>query len=119
MYYENLLSNKSDIYSRLRNYAGVYILINNKNHKFYVGSSINLTERMTHYLHIFKKGESKRTIDRTILKYGLDNFSLGLPLLLEKDSFSDPQELKQIILATEQSFIKKYKPHYNTIKNLP
>jgi len=55
--------------------AGVYALICKVNNKFYVGSSIKLTDRLLDYMQPAYLGQqTKRPILRAIVKYGLINF---------------------------------------------
>jgi hypothetical protein len=121
LYFEDLLNNKNDIYKRLSNYAGIYIWFNNNNHKYYIGSSTNLTERMTCYFSSIKNKQNKRIIDKAISKHGLDNFSLGIILPLQISNLDN--QLKDIggklpftLLDLEQKYIDLYKPKYNAIK---
>lgn len=112
LYFESLSTNKNDIYKRLKPYAGVYILINNINNKYYIGSSNNLTDRMTHYYHSFSKGNTDRAIHKAVFKHGIENFSLGIILLYlttQKDQVLN-------LLNYEQKYIDIYKPKYNQKK---
>lgn len=121
LYFEDLFNNKNEIYKRLSNYAGIYIWFNNKNHKFYIGSSNNLTERMTGYFSNIKNKQNRRIIDKAISKHGLNNFSLGIILPLQISSLE--KQLKDLggkhpftLLDLEQQYIDLYKPKYNAIK---
>jgi excinuclease UvrABC nuclease subunit len=87
-----------------REKAGIYRLINLKNTKAYIGSSINLSSRLLKYFNINKK--DKRLINLAILKYGLDNFSLDI---LEYCSSKN-------VIEREQYYMDLYKPKYNVLK---
>ena len=55
------------------------MLINKINNKRYVGSSINLTKRMTSYYYdVASNNKANLPIIRAMKKYGLENFSLGI-----------------------------------------
>ena len=69
----------SVIYKELRNKAGVYLFINNLTKDLYVGSSVNLTKRMTsHFYHANSDKFTKIVITRAMRKYQLENFSLAI-----------------------------------------
>ena len=71
------------------------------NGKYYIGSSLNLTNRLNDYFQDwYYKDRANVYIVRVILKYGLGNFAL---LILE---FSDKD-------AREQYWIDELKPDYN------
>jgi len=87
LFFENVLENKKNIYSELKNKSGVYIFINNITNELYVGSSINLSKRMVSYFYYTNSDKlSKSIIIRAMKKYGLENFSLGIKEFCEKDS---------------------------------
>jgi len=61
---------KSDLYKK----GGVYGIINNsdvKNRQQYIGSSLNLYERLLDHI---KRRDSNSRLQRSILKYGINNF---------------------------------------------
>jgi predicted GIY-YIG superfamily endonuclease len=79
MFFENVKESKKNIYSSLRGKSGVYMLINNITKDLYVGSSINLSKRMTsHFYHANSDKATKIVITRAMRKYKLENFSLGI-----------------------------------------
>uniref|UniRef100_UPI002113C4C4 hypothetical protein n=1 Tax=Aspergillus sclerotioniger TaxID=319627 RepID=UPI002113C4C4 len=109
LYFENVKQKKKYIYNQLRNKSGVYLFINNITKDLYVGSSLNLSKRMTS--HFFHANSSKATniiITRAMKKYKLSNFSLGI---LE---FCKPDIM--ICLDLEQKWIDYLKPKYNILK---
>lgn len=58
---------------------GVYLWTNKINHKQYIGSSINISNRLSSYFATsYLKNQSERgsAICLAILKYGLENFSI-------------------------------------------
>lgn len=119
LYYDKLDENKNIIYKKLKSHTGVYIWINNKNKKYYIGSSINLQERITHYFHSFTNKKEERNIYRAVKKHGLNNFSLGILWMESSQTISQnktKEELNKYITEIEQSYINYYKPKYNQIK---
>jgi len=109
MFFENVKSNKRNIYTQLKNKSGVYLFINKITKDLYVGSSINLKRRMTiHFYHAISKKDTNIILYRAMKKYKLENFSLAI---LE---FCD----SNIIVCSdlEQKWIDSYKPNYNVLK---
>lgn len=66
------LSQNEDLKSDLKNVGGVYGLINIKDGKQYIGSSLNLYERLTDHI---KGVSSNIRLQRSIAKHGLNNFN--------------------------------------------
>lgn len=80
--YDNIKCNKSIIYNENINKSGVYRWVNSKNGKSYVGSSINLANRLkiyysVNYLKATLLVDNSR-IYRALLKYGYSNFYLEI-----------------------------------------
>ena len=68
----NLLS---DIYELDNNIIGIYCLLNNVNRKFYIGSSKNIRGRLIYHKNRLKNNNHyNKTLQRSINKYGLNNF---------------------------------------------
>lgn len=96
----------NDILKDTKNKSGVYCLINLLNGKYYIGSSLNLTNRLTDYFQDwYYKDRINLPIVRAILKYGMGNFAL---LILD---FTD----KENTLVKEQFWLDKLKPGYNIL----
>ena len=109
MFFENIEESKLPIYSSLRNKSGAYMFINNITKDLYIGSSMNLTSRMTsHFYHSKSETKGKTIINRAMNKYKLKNFSLGLLEFCIKDPI--------FCLKIEQKWIDHYKPSYNILK---
>lgn len=108
LFFENIKENKKKIYQALRKKSGVYIFINNITNDLYVGSSVNLTQRMVrHYYNFNSPNPSRLIIVRAMKKYGLENFSLGI----KEFCVQSPQ----ICISLEQKWIDYYKPKYNIL----
>jgi hypothetical protein len=86
VYFENVKESKRKIYVELRKKSGVYLFINNITKDLYVGSSLNLTQRMTNHFYYANSNKTKNTIlNRAMKKYGFENFSLGILEFCAKD----------------------------------
>ncbi len=109
LYFENVKENKKKIYDALMKKSGVYLFINNITKDLYVGSSLNLSKRMTsHFYHGNSSKSTKIVITKAMRKYKLENFSLAI---LE---FCKPDIM--ICSDLEQKWINYYKPKYNILK---
>ena len=108
LYFENISRDKTKIYKELRKKSGVYMFINNITNDTYVGSSLNLTGRMSVHFYFTNSDKGKTILVRSMKKYGIENFSLGILELCEKDI--------QTCLTLEQKWIDHYKPKYNILK---
>ena len=89
--------------------SAVYVLYNNINGHFYIGSSINIASRMKNYLNIsFLKSASNNNmpISRALLRYDQYNFTL---LILE---YVEPEYLT----LRETFYITSLLPYYNVLK---
>jgi group I intron endonuclease len=115
--YKNLKLTRELFKKELKNKAGIYQLINMKNGKFYVGSSVNLYHRLGQHCSELNnkkqlsKGKSK--ICQALLKYGPENFSLVILEFINLDEYAETMEKKARIISSEQKFIDSKKPHYN------
>jgi hypothetical protein len=103
MFYD-ILANKSLIYTLLAGKAGVYIILNIVNGKYYIGSAINLTNRIKK--HITGQSSNKH-LQNAINLYGLQNFAL---IILD---ICDPN--KKVLLELEQLALDLWKPAYNIL----
>lgn len=109
LFFKDIKEEKKIIYDKLRRKSGVYLFINNITNDLYVGSSINLTKRMTsHFYHANSEKVTKVVITRAFRKYKLENFSLAILEFCDSD-------LKNC-LSLEQKWINYYNPKYNTLK---
>lgn len=109
MFFENIEKSKFEIYSSLRNKPGIYMFINNITKDLYIGSSINLTNRMSKHFYHAKSGTVNNTIiNRAMCRYKLENFSLGIIEFCEKDII--------VCVKLEQKWMDFYKPSYNILK---
>ena len=108
LYFNDIKLSKRDIYSKLRSKSGVYMFINNLTNDLYVGSSLNLTKRMSSHFYYASTEKMKTILARAMRKYELHNFSLAILEFCEKDLITS--------IKLEQKWIDHYKPKYNILK---
>jgi group I intron endonuclease len=102
--YLSPLSEKKAIILENKGSAGVYALICKVSNKFYVGSSIKLTDRLLDYMQPAYLGQqTNRPILRAIVKYGLINLIF---VILETCRVTD-------VLQREQYWLDLLEPEYN------
>jgi len=108
--YNNADLDKIKILQENRDKAGVYLWQNLINEKKYIGSSVNLYNRiLVYYAPTLMKSELKRgrsLIYNSILKYGHENFAFSI---LE---YCEPG----LCLEREDYFLQLLKPEYNISK---
>lgn len=108
--YIDFQTKKYDIISGNQFKAGVYILYNNSNDSYYVGSSSNIARRMSSYFSFAYLNHPKNKnmiICKALLKYDYKPFSL---MVVEYCSVSELQ-------AREQYWIDTLNPNYNVLKH--
>lgn len=78
--YDNAELAKAQIISDNRGKAGVYRWTNKLNGKSYIGSSINLSNRLHVYFNkaYIEKNKDNMAINSALLKYGYSNFKLEI-----------------------------------------
>jgi group I intron endonuclease len=108
--YNDVENNKYNIYKENRNKSGIYRWVNKINNKSYIGSAVNLSQRLKIYysLNALKRIVAKESshIYNGILKYGYNNYKLEI---LE---YCD----KEFLINREQYYIDLFKPEYNILK---
>ena len=88
----------------LKNKSGLYVFICNITGHIYVGSAKNLARRINEH---FKGRRSNIPLQRSIAKYGLENFTL---IILE---YCEPKKL----IVREQFYLEALNPNYNKLMN--
>lgn len=106
--YLNADTDKLSIIRDNKGKSGVYLWTNIINGKSYVGSSVNLSRRLTQYynINILTKYRENSLIHKAILKYGYSNFKL---CILE---YCDRKDT----IKREQYYMDTFKPEYNILK---
>lgn len=95
----------------LKDKAGIYLLMNKKNQKYYIGMSRDLKTRLNNYLYLDRLEANKASrINKALLKYGYSNFSVNV---LEFSYSRKTQDLRLM----EDFYIKVFKPQYNIARS--
>lgn len=108
--YVNADLDKYIIYKENKNKAGIYRWTHKESNKSYVGSAIDLSNRLKNYYNLsyleraIKKNNS--IIYRALLKYGYSSFTLDILEYCNKSS----------LIEREQYYLDLLKPKYNILK---
>jgi group I intron endonuclease len=118
--YTNIELQKNQIYKDNKNKTGVYRWVNSINNKSYVGSSVNISQRLLTY---FSQKKLKKylvsyrsNIYKSILKHGYLNFKFEILEYITFPFDISTEEKKKIILEKKQYYIDSLKPEYNILK---
>lgn len=105
--YLNVLEQRIKISADLKGKSGVYCWYNLLNGNYYIGSAIDLRNRINDYFQqSYFRDKSNLIIIRSILKYGLGNFSL---IILEYSS-------QENLISREQYWLDLLNPEYNILE---
>jgi group I intron endonuclease len=106
--YNNSWLNKSNVLKENRGKSGVYRWVNKLNNETYIGSSINLTNRLGEYYSkkYLKYKSNNSRINRALLKYGYENFDLEILEYCNKEN----------VINREQYYLDLLNPEYNILK---
>lgn len=108
--YLNPILQRNDIIKETKGKSGIYCWINLLNGKYYIGSGIDLNNRLSDYFqNWYYRDRNNLTIVKAINKYGMANFAL---IILDLWIAEDTKK----ILIIEQFWIDKLKPEYNILK---
>lgn len=100
--------NIKDLHRTCSGKSGIYCLVNNINGNYYIGSRIDLNNRLRDYQQPgYLRDKGDLTIIRAIKKYGIENFSM---LVIEFTT------VEQNILDVEQVWLDNFNPPYNMLK---
>lgn len=120
MFVSSVTYNNAEEYKRLiladnKNKAGIYVWTHTESSKLYVGSSVNLSRRLSYYFskNIYRHKTSK--IYNALLSHGLSAFSLTILEYIEIENLPK-DEAKKRIMEREQHYIENILPEYNILK---
>jgi len=100
-------SNWQSVAAVTKGVPGVYALVNKVTGKYYIGSSINLYNRIRdYYSPWYISTYPGLIISKAITKYGFINFSV---LVIETCT-------PETVTEREQYYLDEYDPHYNILK---
>lgn len=113
--YNNAEEYKDLILADNKNKAGIYLWTHRESSKKYIGSSVNLSRRLSYYFskNINKYKTSK--IYNALLSYGFSAFSLTILEYTEIVNLPK-DEAKNLIIEREQHYIDIILPEYNILK---
>lgn len=116
--YENPLESRHEICFNYRYFRGCYLWTSKSTGKQYIGSSRNLSLRLSEYFResylILQSGRGS-LICRALLKYGYEDFTLSIISLgpLEDNNIKYSSDNLPDFVVLEQSYLDKYKLEYN------
>lgn len=100
------LNQHNEILKTLKGKSGNYCWFNKLNGKCYIGSAVNLNNRINDYLQVsYLKSKNSLAIVRALNLYGHENFAL---LILEITDIND-------VIIREQFYLDKLQPEYNIL----
>lgn len=88
--------------------SGIYFIKCKSNDRIYVGSSVNIYNRLHQHLHKFIKNKHFKIMQNSVNKYGIENFECGILEYCEKER----------LLEREQYYVDTLIPYFNTNKNI-
>lgn len=104
-FYPNSAELKALISKDNKGKAGVYMWTHIETGKFYVGSTVDISERMYNYFSIVKLKRSKTAyINNALLLHGHSAFSLTILKYIDITNLSK-EEARELILSSEQYFL--------------
>ena len=120
MFVSSVVYNNAEEYKNLiladnKNKAGIYVWTHIESSKKYIGSSVNLSRRLSYYFseNIHKYKTSK--IYNALLSYGFSAFSLTILEYIDIANLPK-DEAKKLIIEREQHYIDNILPEYNILK---
>jgi len=114
--YNNAETEKQLILKDTKNKAGVYLWTHLDSNKKYVGSSVNISRRLTYYFSKVNIARFKKSrIHNALHRYGYSSFSLTILEFIDITNLPI-NEAKILILEREQYYIDVILPEYNILK---
>lgn len=94
---------KYEMYKRYPNFQGIYRIVNITNNKWYIGSSINIRQRIHQHLRDLRQNtHDNAKLQNAWNKYGKDAFEFWIVELVENC---------EDLLPVEQEWLNKHRPH--------
>jgi len=116
--YLDVVADKSRLLSENKGKPGIYLWIHNESGKIYVGSAVDLSNRLNDYLRLSYLKDKKKVnshIYSAIKFHGYSAFSLMILEYIDISNLS-VDEAKILILEREQHFLDSLQPEYNILK---
>jgi group I intron endonuclease len=88
--------------------SGIYLIRNNINNKFYIGSSSKLQRRYSVHKHrlVNREYNCNKILQNAVNKYGIENFTFEIIINVPPEN----------LIEKEQFYLDLLKPHYNIAK---
>jgi NADH-ubiquinone oxidoreductase chain 6 len=103
--YLNSKESKTLIYAENKRKSGIYLIFNNINNKYYIGSAKDIKIRLSKYFSPLYLIKNNYLIQRAIIKHGYENLSI---YILEYCEVED-------LISREQYYINLLTPQYNIL----
>jgi len=101
------------IEKNIRYKSGIYQIINKVNRKSYIGSSIDLYNRLHTYLCLNKTGRiHNKHLQNAFNKYGIDKFDIKILEILDCENLSK-DKIRILLKDREQHWMDYISPEYN------
>ena len=102
--YSNAETDKSKIFSDNKGRAAIYLWTHKESGKRYVGSAVNLSERMYQYFSLLWLKQVDSYISRALIHHTHSAFSLSILEYIDISNFSK-EEARKFILGREQYYL--------------
>lgn len=113
--YDNAEIDRLQILSDNKGRSGIYLFKHKESEKFYIGSAVDLYERLRKYYISSYLKRADNYISRALLKHGHSAFSLIILEYIDIKNLS-LEDTQKIILEREQKYIDSLEPVYNILK---
>ena len=113
--YPNVLESEGIVRTSFFNKRGIYLWTNKTNGKQYIGSSMNLSSRLSdYYSNSYLNSQSSRgsAISAAIIKYGLSEFILQI-LVLGPSPVRESISISSDFIQLEQYYLDRFNLDYN------
>lgn len=88
--------------------AGIYRIINTINNKYYIGSSLNISDRISNHKYLLKNNKHKSPyLQNAVNKYSIDNFVVEVLEIIPDEEITD----NQYVADVEQQWLDAYMPY--------
>jgi len=100
--------------------GGIYKISNSINGKIYIGSTNKFKTRIRDHVYKLKTGKHRKKFQRSVDKYGIENFTFEVVEILDKEELEDRESYSERLKTLEQVYldenftVNKGKHLYNT-----
>lgn len=116
MIYSNAYDNKSIILSAHKGRAGIYMWMHKESGKFYIGSAVDLSKRLSKYYTLSELKRANNRICNALICHTHSAFSLSILDYIGPISHLPKGEARKLILSREQFYLDFLLPEYNILK---